>query len=61
MGGVCPFATRPGVKVYLDNSLKINQVVYPAAGENHCVVRLDLAELAEHARSSGWIDVSKSS
>lgn len=59
MGGVCPFAIKPAVKVYLDLSLKANQIVYPAAGANQCVVRLDLAELEEHSRSCGWVDVSK--
>ena len=31
-GGVCPFAVKPGVKVYLDESLKRHTEVYPAAG-----------------------------
>lgn len=30
--GVCPFAVKPGVKVYLDEYLKRHAEVYPAAG-----------------------------
>lgn len=59
MGGVCPFATKPGVRVHLDVSLQVNQIVYPAAGANQCVVRLDLAELEQHSNSKGWVDVTR--
>ena len=32
VGGVCPFAVKEGVKVYLDESLKRFETVFPAAG-----------------------------
>ncbi|MFT8407365.1 YbaK/EbsC family protein, partial [Liquorilactobacillus nagelii] len=32
LGGVCPFALKPNVAVYLDESLKNHEIIYPAAG-----------------------------
>ena len=59
MGGVCPFAIREGVPVYLDESLKKLETLYPAAGTAHSAVRLQLEEL-EALLGSSWVDVSKS-
>ena len=61
MGGVCPFALRPGVPVYLDESLKRFDVVYPAAGTAASAVRLSVPELqtAVGDRFAGWVDVAK--
>lgn len=39
-GGVCPFAVKPNVAIYLDVSLKQNEVVYPGAGSENSVVKL---------------------
>lgn len=60
MGGVCPFAILPDVRVYLDESLKRFDIVYPAAGTASSAVRLTMPELesaVEHF--SGWVDVAK--
>ena len=54
-GGVCPF----GIKVYLDESLKRFETVYPAAGNDHSAVRLTITELEDVAGACGWIDVCK--
>lgn len=59
MGGVCPFAVKDGVDVYLDESLKRFEVVYPAAGSASSAVELNLAELETASRAKGWVDVSK--
>ena len=60
IGGVCPFAIEhPGVEVYLDESLRRFQVVYPAAGSANSAVELTLAELESASRSAGWVDVCK--
>lgn len=57
-GGVCPFALREGVRVFLDESLRRYDVVYPAAGAPNNAVELDLDELT--ALTGGqWIDVCK--
>ena len=59
VGGVCPFAVNEGVPIYLDESLKRFEQVYPAAGNEHSCVKLQLAELENFIKSAGWIDVSK--
>lgn len=58
-GGVCPFGIREGVRVYLDESLKKFDTVYPAAGADHSAIRLTVAELEALAGAEGWVDVCK--
>lgn len=58
-GGVCPFGIREGIKVYLDESLKQFDTVYPAAGNDHSAVKLTISELEDVAGAEGWIDVCK--
>ena len=57
VGGVCPFVVKEGVTVYLDQSLKVNDIVYPGAGSSHSLVELTLEELEQLARPVAWIDV----
>ena len=59
IGGVCPFGVNDGVTVYLDQSLKKHDVVYPAAGNDHSGVRLNIAELEQCCGYKTWIDVSR--
>ena len=60
MGGVCPFAVRAGVQVYLDESLKRFDRIYPAAGTASSAVRLSVSELERSAQNfAGWVDVAK--
>ena len=47
VGGVCPFALKPGVQVCLDESLKRFDSVYPACGSASSAVRLSPDELQE--------------
>ena len=56
-GGVCPFAVKEGCEVYLDESLKRFDVVYPAAGNAASAVELTLPELERFSGSLGWVDV----
>ena len=58
-GGVCPFGINEGVDVYLDESLRQFDTVYPAAGNDHSAVRLAVPELEKIAGAKGWIDVCK--
>ncbi|MBQ7519205.1 MAG: YbaK/EbsC family protein, partial [Clostridia bacterium] len=58
-GGVCPLGRKEGVPVYLDQSLRRYDVVYPAAGDDHTAVRLTLEELEALTRPVGWVDVTK--
>ncbi len=59
MGGVCPFAINDGVRVYLDESLKRFDVVYPACGSSNSAIGLTVPELESYSRSLGWVDVTK--
>ncbi len=58
-GGVCPFALKPEVEVYLDESLKRFDWIYPAAGDDHSAVELTPAELEKYSAAKKWIDVAK--
>lgn len=58
-GGVCPFGLKPGVDVYLDESLKKFEKVWPAAGSHNSAIQLNLAELEKYSNCKQWIDVTK--
>lgn len=59
VGGVCPFAVKDGVSVYLDVSMKRFETVFPAAGSSNSAIELNLEELEKYSGSLGWIDVCK--
>ena len=56
---ICPFGINAGIDVYLDESLKQFNIVYPAAGNDHSAVKLTIAELEDASRAKGWVDVCK--
>lgn len=56
VGGVCPFLPKEGVQVYLDESLKAFDPVYPAAGAKNNAVRITLSKLQE-LTAGEWVDV----
>ena len=58
-GGVRPFAIRPEVEVYLDESLKRFEIVYPAAGSANSAVCLNITELEICAEPKARIDGAK--
>ncbi len=58
-GGVCPFGINEGVNVYLDESLRQFDIVYPAAGDDHSAVKLSIEELEQISGAEGWVDVCK--
>lgn len=57
VGGVCPFGINDGVDVYLDESLKRFDTVYPACGSSNSAVRLSIEELEQASGFTGWVDV----
>ena len=59
IGGVCPFGINDGVEVFLDESLKLHETVYPAAGTDHSAVRLSIEELEECCNNPEWVDICK--
>ncbi len=56
VGGVCPFGLKTPVEVYLDESLKQFEYVYPAAGEANNAVKIRVDEFAS-LTGGQWIDV----
>ena len=60
VGGVCPFAVNDGVDVYLDESLKRFETVFPACGSSNSAVELTIPELQEYSTNFiQWVDVCK--
>ena len=60
VGGVCPFAIKSNVKVYLDESLKRFEKVYPACGSGNSAIGLTIEELEEITQNFvEFIDVCK--
>ncbi len=60
VGGVCPFAVdREKTEVYLDESLKRFETVYPACGSSNSAIELSLEELYACSGAKGWICVTK--
>ncbi|MEK4048508.1 MULTISPECIES: YbaK/EbsC family protein [Bacillus] len=59
IGGVCPFAIKNGVSVYLDMSLKRFETVYPACGSSKSAIELTIKQLEKYSGYSQWIDVCK--
>ena len=59
VGGVCPFAVNDGVAVWLDESLRRFETVFPAAGSSNSAIELTIPELERYSRSLGWVDVGK--
>ena len=59
VGGVCPFGINEGVEVYLDESMKRFEVMYPACGSSNSAVRLTIEELEKCSGYKEWIDVCK--
>ena len=59
VGGVCPFGVNEGIPVYLDESLKKYEIVYPAAGNDHSGVRLTVEELFAASEALDFVDVCK--
>lgn len=60
VGGVCPFAVNDSVEVYLDESLKRFNIVYPACGSSNSAIGLSVEELKQVSQNFlGFVDVCK--
>jgi prolyl-tRNA editing enzyme YbaK/EbsC (Cys-tRNA(Pro) deacylase) len=59
VGGVCPFAVKEGVTVYLDESLKRFKTVFPACGSGNSAIELTIEELEKYSCFKAWVDVCK--
>jgi len=58
-GGVCPFGINENVLVFLDESLKQYEYVYPACGTHHTAVKLKISELEQASEYVKWVSVCK--
>ncbi len=59
VGGVCPFAIYDTVTVYLDESLKRFETVFPACGSSNSAIELTIPELEKYSNFTSWVDVCK--
>ena len=59
VGGVCPFAVNEGVEIYLDESLKRFDTVFPACGSSNSAIELSIKEVEEYSQYISWVDVCK--
>ena len=59
VGGVCPFAIKENVEVYLDSSLKRFETVFPACGSSNSAIELTIEELEKYSNYKEWVDISK--
>lgn len=59
VGGVCPFGIKDGVDVYLDESLKRFETVFPAVGSSNSAVELTIPELEQCSEFKAWVDVAQ--
>ena len=58
-GGVCPFGINKNVLVYLDESLKQYEYIYPACGTSNTAVKLLITELELTSNYVKWVNVCK--
>lgn len=56
VGGVCPFGLKEDLEIYLDESLKAFEKVYPAAGSRNSCIEITPDELCRVAEAR-WVDV----
>lgn len=59
VGGVCPFEVNKDVDIYLDNSIKRFDIIYPACGSSNSAIGLTPLELEKYSNAVGWLDVTK--
>lgn len=59
VGGVCPFAVNDGCRIFLDQSLRRFETVFPACGSSNSAIELSISELEKYVPFECWIDVCK--
>lgn len=59
VGGVCPFAIKDDVDVYLDESLKRFETVFPACGSSNSAIEMSIEGLEKCSNYKAWLDVCK--
>lgn len=59
VGGVCPFGVNEGISIYLDESMKRFETLFPACGSSNSAIELTIAEMEDFIPYLAWIDVCK--
>ncbi len=59
VGGVCPFAIPGTVSVYIDESVRAYETLFPACGSPYHVVELTPDEIFKYGNAVEWVDVCK--
>lgn len=59
VGGVCPFGVKEGVRVFLDESMKRFETVYPAAGSSNSAIEMTMEDLERYSGYEAWVDICK--
>ncbi|NLK00495.1 MAG: YbaK/EbsC family protein [Clostridia bacterium] len=59
VGGICPFGVNEGVRVFLDESLKRFETVFPSCGSANSAIELTIPELEKYSKAEGWVDVGR--
>lgn len=59
VGGVCPFALKNDWPVFMDESLKRFETVFPACGSSNSAIELRIDELYTLGKAKEWVDVCK--
>ncbi len=59
VGGVCPFGLKKRMDIYLDESLKPFDRVYPAAGSGNSCIEISPEALCR-VTGADWVDVCRS-
>ena len=58
VGGVCPFGLKKPLEIYLDISLQVFEIIFPAAGSGNSFIKITPDELQE-ITDGAWVDVCK--
>lgn len=59
VGGVCPFGIKEGVSVYLDDSMRRFETMFPACGSSNSAIELTIEELEKYSGYKAWVNVGK--
>lgn len=59
VGGVCPFAIKDDVDVYLDESLKRFVTVFLTCSSSNSAIEMSIEELEKCSNYKAWLDVCK--
>ncbi len=58
VGGVCPFDIDSTVEIFLDDSLKRFETIFPACGSDDSAVELTIEQLDQVSKATGWVSVT---